>query len=269
MTDPGGYDAEFLGTALPLPRPSDDRPTTVLAYPHFSVTLDPARRLAVATGVNIDGATVRDLARTGRWDFDPRIPADQQTGPTVYADNDLDRGHLVRRRDPGWGDPATAKRATDATFVFTNAAPQASGFNQSAELWLGLEDHVLGYAQAQGARISVFTAPVLAVDDPPYRGILVPRRFWKIAAWATGVPSAPLAAAGFVLDQSDLIDATVRKGVAVAPLGGFRTFQVPIADIEAEAGVEVGVLAEADVLGVHAARALEWVELRTASDIRL
>ncbi|RFA10732.1 hypothetical protein B7R54_17110 [Subtercola boreus] len=71
------------------------------------------------------------------------IPANEQAGPELYARNDLDRGHQVRRRDPVWGDLATATAANHATFVYTNAAPQAGEFNQSAELWAGLENYVL------------------------------------------------------------------------------------------------------------------------------
>jgi len=51
--------------------------------------------------VNIDGAGLRDLDRVDAWHLDPRVPADQQTGEEVYADNDLDRGHLVRRLRSG------------------------------------------------------------------------------------------------------------------------------------------------------------------------
>ena len=136
------------------------------------------------TAVNIDGSSLQDLPRTGDWDLDPRVPADQQAGPALYADNDLDRGHLVRRRDPGWGSVAEARAATEATFVYTNAAPQASVFNQSKDLWVGLEDHVLQYADATDQRVSVFTGPVLDPTDPVYRGVRIPRRFWKVAAWA-------------------------------------------------------------------------------------
>jgi DNA/RNA endonuclease G (NUC1)/membrane protein DedA with SNARE-associated domain len=264
-----GYDAAFLGAEVVLPT-APGRATTVLPYLHFSVVVDRDRRLACVTGVNIDGAALRDIPRTGDWSLDSRLRDDEQAGPAVYARNDLDRGHLVRRRDPGWGDAATARTATTQTFSYPNAAPQASRFNQSAELWLGLEDHVLAYAEAERSRISVFTAPVLSDDDPPYRGIRVPRRFWKIAVWATGADAAPLASAGFVLDQSDLIDATVEQGVVAAPLGGFRTFQAPIADIERISGIDAGVLADVDVLQpVPAVRADAWAELTAASDIRL
>lgn len=270
---PEGYDDGFLGIPLPLPRPVDGRALRELPYQRFTVLLDPQRRLAAVTGVNIDGATLRDLARTGEWRLDPRVPAGEQAGPEVYAANDLDRGHLVRRRDPGWGTVDEARRAMAATFFYPNAAPQASAFNQSKELWLGLEDHVLAYADATAQHISVFTAPVLAGDDPAYRGIGVPRRFFKIAAWVQddGMPRpAPrLRAAGFVLDQSELI--ALEEGLlAVPPLGGFRTFQVPIADIEVLAGVDLSPLVSADVL--DAAGLLpdrRWTELTAPTSIRL
>ncbi|HKP06998.1 MAG TPA: DNA/RNA non-specific endonuclease [Microbacterium sp.] len=264
------YDDGFLGIPLPLPRPADGREVRELTYPRFTVLLDPERRLAAVTGVNIDGAALQDLPRTGEWDLDPRIPAAEQAGPAVYASNDLDRGHLVRRRDPGWGSEAEARRATEATFRYPNAAPQASGFNQSKELWLGLEDHVLEFAETTDERISVFTAPVLAGDDPPYRGILVPRRFFKVAAWTTREEGVPrLAAAGFVLDQSELID--LRAGVLDVPtLGAFRTFQVRVADIEELSGIDLGTLVDADVLARTTVRGESaWRPLREPEDVVL
>lgn len=268
MADPTGYDPAFLSVDVPLPQPADGRAVRELPYPRFSVVIDPDRRLAVATAVNIDGSTLLDLPRTGDWQLDPRLPADEQAGPDVYSRNDLDRGHLVRRRDPGWGSPSHARTATEATFFYTNAAPQAAVFNQSKDLWLGLEDHVLAYAEAQDARISVFTAPMLDPADPPYRGVRIPRRFWKIAAWTTtdaaGDPA--LAATGFVLDQTDLIS---RSTATAEPLGAFRTFQAPIADIAGLAGVDLGPLIPADVLAVAAARPMAWQELGAPADIRL
>lgn len=259
----GGYDSEFLATFLPLPRPSNE--VRELTYPHFTVLLDPARRLAAVTGVNIDGASLRSIPRTGDWRLDPRVDAAEQTGPDVYARNDLDRGHLVRRRDPGWGDVDEARDATEATFFYPNAAPQAAGFNQSKELWLGLEDHVLEYAEATDQRVSVFTAPVLDEEDPPYRGIRVPLRFWKLAAWQG--PDG-LAAAGFILDQTELVD-TSEGVLAAPPLGAFRTFQVPIDEIAALTGIDFGPLSEADVLNVTSARPRAWRSLSGVDDIIL
>ena len=270
MTADGtGYDAGFLSVPVGMPMPLDDRGLMVLSYLRFSVVLDPRRRLAAVTGVNIDGSTLQDLPRTGDWDLDPRVPADQQAGPALYADNDLDRGHLVRRRDPGWGTAAEARAATEATFVYTNAAPQASVFNQSKELWVGLEDHVLAYADATDQRVSVFTGPVFQPDDPVYRGIRIPRRFWKVAAWAesTGRDSV-LAAAGFILDQTALIE-LADSALAIAPLGAFRTFQAPIADIADVTAIDFGPLVAADVMPAGPGLGRRWTELDSAADIHL
>lgn len=261
MTD--GYDSEFLADSLSIPRPLSA--VRELTYPRFSVLLDPARRLAAVTAVNIDGARLQDVPRTGKWRIDPRVGADEQTGPAVYGGNDLDRGHLVRRRDPGWGDTDEARNATEATFFYPNAAPQAAGFNQSKELWLGLEDHVLEYAETTDQRVSVFTAPVLADDDPPYRGIHIPLRYWKVAAWQG--PNG-LTATGFVLDQTDLVDTS--EGVfQTPPLGEFRTFQTPIEDIAAIAGIDFGPLLDADVLNLRTAHLHAWTLLSSPGDIVL
>jgi endonuclease G len=251
-----GYDPGFLAVQVPLPDPG---PRTVreLPYAHFTVLLDPHRRLAALTAVNIDGASLVDLERGDDWHLDERVPDDEQCGPEVYARNELDRGHLVRRRDPVWGTPAVASRANLDTFTYTNAAPQAGEFNQSAELWLGLEDLVLQYAAVHRQRLTVLTGPVLHPDDPTYRGVQLPLRFWKIAAWATR-DGAALRTAGYLLDQSSELDDAdlgraslrARDDGELPPLGPYRTFQVPVRDIAALTGLEIAQLAEADSLQV-------------------
>jgi len=279
--DRRGYDPLFLALPVALPAPTAARTVRLLTYTHFSVLLDPVRRLALATGVNIDGDRLLDLARGDDWHLDPRVLETEQAGAELYARNDLDRGHLVRRRDPVWGDQVTAQRANDDTFVFTNAAPQAADFNQGETLWSGLEDHVLEYARAGGARISVFTAPVLDASDPLYRGIRIPRRFWKVAAWVaqTGGEQA-LRAAAFVLDQSpqlDAIDVRASGPDSPPPLGPFRTFQVPVTDVAALTDLDLATLSAADVLAAAPRTAAPapgsatpaWIPLRSAADILL
>jgi endonuclease G len=256
------FDADFLGVPAAAPRLRVERPVRLLPYTHFEVLLDPERRLAVSTAVNIDGARLVELGRGDDWHLDDRIPASEQTGPEVYARNDLDRGHLVRRRDPVWGDRDEAAAANRDSFCYTNAAPQASGFNQSQELWLGLETLVLEYAQTWRTRLSVFTGPVLADDDPVYRGTGIPRRFWKIAAWSPD--GSTLATSAYLLDQSELVE-RVREGLV--PLGGFRTFQLPVAAIGELTGLDVDLLAGADVLGSAELRPEPWREIVEPSDV--
>lgn len=246
-----GYDLDFLPLPLPLPEaPADARPVR-LDYLHFTVLMDTDRRLAALTAVNIDGARLVDVERGDDWHLDPRLPEDQQCGPELYARNDIDRGHLVRRRDPVWGDIAEAARASADTFVYTNAAPQAAEFNQSKELWLGLEDYVLDNADLGDRRMSVFTGPVFSDDDPVYRGVRIPLMFWKIAAWVSG---DELAATAYLLDQApELGDLDRQTAAADAPeLGPYRTYQVAVSEIGALTGYDVARLAAADRLGVPA-----------------
>lgn len=294
-----GFDPAFLASPCPLPVPdgpgADGRPRRIrhLDYEHFTVLLDADRRLAALTAVNIDGGTLVDVPRGDDWHLDERVPADEQAGPALYARNDLDRGHLVRRRDPVWGAPEVARRANSDTFAYPNAAPQAAGFNQSKELWNGVEDHVLAYAEANDLRLGVFTGPVFEPTDALYRGIRIPERFWKIAAWTTGAGAATatrrrsaaaprLRAAGFLLDQSpqlgDLdLDLSLDEARASAlardeppPLGPFRTFQAPIADIAALVRTPMPDLVAADgYLAPLRAAGRRWNRLDSPTQIRL
>ncbi len=281
LEDRRGYAASFLGPDVPMPGLASDVPTVVLPYTHYSVLFRPDRRLAAVTALALDGARLFSLDREGiDWDLDPRLAAELQAGPAVYSRNDLDRGHLVRRASACWG--ATRQEAQQAnldTFFYPNAAPQAALFNQGKKLWLGLEDHLQDHAATFDRKLAVFAGPVLDPADPPYRGIQVPLRFWKAVAWLQdGEP----AATGYLLDQSPLVDdlpAAVAKAAADGappPLGAYRTFQVPIADIGTVAGVRLEQLAAVDRLPTAVAptppvpgqRPGGWMELTSLDDVR-
>ncbi|MPQ97040.1 DNA/RNA non-specific endonuclease [Modestobacter sp. I12A-02628] len=281
-----GLDERFLGVPVPLPGPVESVPTVRLEYTHFSVLLRTDRRLAAVTGVAVDGALLQDLDRSGiDWRLDPRLPADQQTGEDVYARNDLDRGHLVRRADAVWGSTtAEAQQGNRDTFHYTNAAPQAASFNQGETLWLGLETLVLENAATYDRRLVMFTGPVLDDDDPRYRGVQVPLRFFKVVAFLDGGQQGsdpgPLAAAAYLLDQTPQVEDVpgVLAGAQAAgdppPLGPFRTFGVPVADVASVTGLDLGPLVDADIrpaVGVQAGSApgapSGWVRLRTAADV--
>ena len=225
-----------------------DDPRYVLPYHHFSVVLNKDRRLAFYTAVNIDGASGMRLRREpDRWFFDPRVPQEQQTGEEVYADNPLDRGHLVRRLDPAWGPTAAAaKTANDDTFHFTNCTPQHHDFNAGQTLWAGLEDYILDNADNLKFRVNVFSGPVFAADDDQYRGVQLPRQFWKVVTMVK--QDGELSATAYLLSQEQLI-----KGLEIAPeafsYGAYRIYQVPVRQIEGLTGLSFGSLADADPLG--------------------
>jgi len=247
--DRGGYDPAFLPHPLPLPVPgaaAAPHASAELRYHHFSVVMHRRRRLALFTACNIDGRLSRRPERDGdRWFLDPRLPADEQTGEAVYRDNDLDRGHLVRRLDPAWGtSEAIARAANDDTFHFTNATPQHHEFNAGQTLWAGLEDYVLGNADTADLAISVLTGPVLAEDDDAYRGVQLPRQFWKVVSMIkqSGEPSVT----AYLLSQETLIDDL--PGVEAFSYGAYRTFQVTVRRIAGLTGLGLAPYVAADPL---------------------
>ncbi|MFC9556974.1 DNA/RNA non-specific endonuclease [Rhodococcus sp. NPDC056960] len=240
-----GYDANFLRVPLPLPRPGVPAVASPeLKYHHFSVVMHRERALALFTAVNIDGTQSQSPRRdSDRWILDPRLPADQQTGEEVYRDNPLDRGHLVRRLDPAWG--PLAKAANDDTFHFTNCTPQHHSFNAGQTLWLGLEDYVLKNADTADLAVSVVTGPVLAPDDPVYRGVSLPRQFWKAVAMVK--QDGTLSVTGYLLSQAALLD-EFAAGEEEFSYGAYRTFQVPVRRIAQLTGLDLGPYVAADPL---------------------
>ncbi len=272
-----GYDPGFLGVPVPIPALPEVK-TVLLPYTHFSVMMRPDKRLAAVTALVMDGTKLVDLDRSGiQWRLDPRLPDDQQTGERVYARNDLDRGHLVRRASAVWGDTrAEAAQANEDTFYYTNAAPQAAKFNQGMELWLGLESYLQENAADNSRRIVVFTGPMFGETDPVYRGVDIPLRFFKVAAF---LHQGELAATGYVVDQTpqlaDLPEIPRPGAIAGAPpLGPFRTFQTPIRDIAALTALDLDQLVAVDRMPIAAALpsarvTSTWRELHSAEDLDL
>jgi endonuclease G, mitochondrial len=247
-----GYDSAFLDIPLPLPvlTADADLATDPLPYHHFSVVMQRKRKLALFTAVNIDGGKA-DHPRRDRdaWIVDPRIPVSEQTGEDVYRDNDLDRGHLVRRLDPAWGPKSAA--AVDDTFHFTNCTPQHHEFNAGRTLWLGLEDYVLQNAVTADLKVSVLSGPVLDDDDPQYRGVALPLQYWKVVAMVRkdGKPSAT----AYLLSQEALLDEfRTERAPGVLPesfsYGAYRTFQVPVRRVAGLTGLDLAPYVAADPL---------------------
>ena len=203
-------------------------------YTHFSVVMHGDRQMAFYSAVNIDGTQLRRIPRSAtRWRFDPRIANEMQTGDDVYRNNDLDRGHLTRRLDPVWGEPDVAALADEDTFHFTNACPQHKDLNQRE--WSDLEDYVLDNAGAHELRVSVFTGPVFRPGDQEYRGVQLPKEFWKVVVIVRG-DTRQLSATGYVLSQADMI-----TGFEFV-FGEFRTYQVTIRRIAEMTGLDFGRL---------------------------
>ncbi|WP_248732091.1 DNA/RNA non-specific endonuclease [Pseudomonas sp. MWU13-2517] len=245
LKDRHGYAEDFLGSFIvPWPTVVEALASDVqtlesgdqrLDYTHFSITMSRSKRLALYVGVNIDGGQHVDIVRSNdTWAYDGRLPIDAQVGEALYANNGLDRGHLVRRQDPNWGD--VTQTANLDTFHFTNCSPQMSGFNQKT--WLELEDYILDNTQRWKARATVFTGPVYADDDRMYRGVQIPKAFWKVVAYLSddGKPSA----------SAYMIDQTRELGQLDLVFGQLRTYQRSVAQIERLTGIRFANLADYD-----------------------
>ncbi|QDZ03027.1 endonuclease [Nitratireductor mangrovi] len=258
-----GYRRDFLDIELPLPRVVDPRHGRValaddgeneLRYHHYSVVMNADRRLAYLSAVNYDAeAPFAQERGTDSWFLDPRLDDGEQADNAFYKHNPLDRGHLTRRVDAGWGySEAEARKANDDTFHWTNCAPQHEVFNQSRKsqpkdlrLWGELENHVTHQARDGLKRLSVFNGPVFGADDRVHRGLLIPSAFWKVVAYHTR--SGGLGAVGFVLHQSDLIDNLAAERFDV---GRFDVRQVRIGRIEELTGIDFGPLRNVDPMAV-------------------
>ncbi len=262
-----GYDHNFLGHPVDLPHadaeimaPIDGQDDNMLHYLHFSVAMHKKRRLALYTACNIDGARLFKIPRKrDSWKLDPRLDKRYQVGNELYKHNLLDRGHLVRRLDPAWGE--SRKEATQAvadTFFYTNAHPQHAQLNQGN--WLDLEEYILENAKVHDLRISVFTGPVFGPCDIEYREILIPKEYWKVVA-CINTFTGQLSATGYLLSQSLLIDDLEFV------FGSFRTYQVPIHRLESKTGLHFGQLSQYDPMGINELRGQQ--EINGPEDVYL
>jgi len=269
-----GYRPDFLGTgrrvrlpilssvqeedAVEVPGRSD----FVLAYTHFSVIMCQSRKLCYVAAANIDGNLSVNLRRSGSWYLDPRIPANSQRGNELYSNNNLDRGHMVRRLDPVWGSAAVARTANNDTFFYTNSCPQHARLNQT--IWNDLEDHILSNTDERNMKVSVFTGPVFASNDPVYRGAQIPMDYWKVVVMVK--ENGQLSATGYMLTQKNLADDFEVPGFV---FGEFRTYQVPLVRIERMTALSFGNLSDFDPLAGTEATSVAARELHSDIDMML
>lgn len=251
--DRKGYNPDFLGKAelrvnLPRLSPALEHVVTpllapqgqnkyVLNYHNFSVAMHRERRFALYSAANVDFSQRYAMSRpTDVWREDHRIPLNAQVSNFLYASNKFDRGHLTRREDLEFGPtPLLALQSAADTCHWTNCTPQHERFNQNKEIWQGIERHVLENAiVANHFKAQVITGPVLDEDDPKYKDIQYPLQFWKVVAALNS--AGQLFATAYLASQAESI---AKYGIeaAVEPFGPYKTFQVPIAEIERLTGL--------------------------------
>lgn len=228
-----GYDPGFLGTELEPPSIDASlledtvelNGSAIIPYTHFSLAVSKSRRFARWVAWNIDGGSIKRLSRQGSaFTKDSRIPEEFQNGDELYNGNRLDRGHIARRADLLWGPLPEAKRANDDSFFFTNIAPQMDDFNQSGKngIWGRLEEAVFSDVDVQDLKVTAFGGPIFRDNDREYRGVPLPREYWKVLAYLEG---GGLRSAAFLLTQN-------LNPLEALDLNEFRAFQVGISELE-------------------------------------
>jgi DNA/RNA endonuclease G (NUC1) len=254
-----GYDPNFLSISVQLPQ--TDKQIELLPYTNFSVALSAKRRLTLYAVVNINGHRLVEKHRAGDpWQLDPRVPPDVQVGGGYYAETPLDRGHMVRRVDPVWGEKAD--QAELDTFHYPNSCPQHKNLNRKT--WNDLEDYIYLNLQREDLKVTVFTGPVLAGDDAMFHGVQLPKEFWKVVVMLRD--DGNLSATAYLLSQEDMIE-----GLEFV-YGEFRTYQVSIELIEKKTGLNFGNLRDHDPAGKHMileAAARAPAEIHGPQDLKL
>lgn len=281
MNNAKGYKPTFLGRRLKVafPQPGEAHKkdlapvkgsrNSVLHYPHHSVVLSRKRKFPFFTAVNIDSAAFRGLKRNSlfnggsdRWAIDERA-REYQWGDELYSEegSHFDKGHLVKREDPQWGDDdAVASEAARSTFYYSNCAPQVPELNRQE--WRSLEDYILKKESAPNKlRVCVFTGPVLSDNDPvfvrPVKGkeVQIPVLFWKVIYFTADGKN--LFRVAFLMGQENLLlkrrivrpkegelEAVVRKPALFNDFEDSSTYQVNIETVEKLTGLSFSPAAD-------------------------
>lgn len=252
LEDREGYNPDFLdGWHIPFPLATGlaakdmttlkDSREVELKYTHFSIVMSRSRKMTMAAGSNIAGdLSVKIKRDNDKWYLDGRIDESLQFGNELYKQNRLDRGHMVRREDPVWGEDAAT--ANEDTFCYPNACPQMDNFNQRT--WLELENYILQNARVDSMRISVFTGPIFSHADLEYNYegdnvALIPSAYWKVIAFLAE-DGRPCATAYKISQDKEL-------GELEFLYGKFKTYQISINQVIDETNLDFSSLTEYDV----------------------
>ncbi len=236
-----GYDSKFLGDQQEIILPGVTGSAVVLRYNHFTVVMNPARRLAHYTAYNVDGNQFVELERPDKWTSDPMLPDSLQIELSLLRMSSYDRGHIASTKLLRWGEKRSASISARQTFYWTNIAPQHQKLNRF--WWLKLEQ-LEGKAAKTYGRITGFSGPIFSENDEPFRGELkledglialdtfrVPRAYWKVIIAVLG---RKFFVATYLMDQFEMIKKDVPRNFDL------QDYRITIEDLEHKAQIRFG-----------------------------
>jgi DNA/RNA endonuclease G (NUC1) len=228
-----GYDSNFLGVEVDLP--TINGVGEEFPYLHFSVVMNPARRLAWYVAYNV--GTRVNVERANRSMPDPMIPEAFQPQDVHFKLTGFDRGHLVSPASVSWGDMRLAQIANRQSFFWTNTAPMLPEL--SRHLWTVIGEWERAFAR-DGQRVIGLAGPVLRDDDPVHgaeevrigrlrsrQNFRLPRKYWKVVAISNLIE---VRIAAFLWDEQERPPALGQHSL--------KAWRVEINSIEAETGLE-------------------------------
>ena len=229
-----GYDPAFLDGERPISLPGVNGAVAVLRYLHFTIVMNPARRLAHYAAYNCDGSQFADVPRGGeKWSADPLLPESLQMNLPLLRQSPYDRGHLMARLTGCWGESRAASISARQAFYWPNIAPQHQRLNRN--WWHALEQWERATARSEG-QLTGFSGPVFADEDESFRGEIefehglvardtfrVPRAYWKVVVVAR---RGRLAVAAYLMDQVAMVAQGIRPEIKIAD------YRVTLGDLE-------------------------------------
>lgn len=186
-----GFDSRFLGEDHRIGWPAVHGAARQLHYLHFSVVMNPARRLPWYVAYNMDSNRRRkEVERRSKWMPDPLISEEFQPGDQHFRNSGLDRGTLAAFSTVNWGDEREAWIAGHQAFFWTNTTPQHLNVNRIS--YLSVERWERQVAARHG-RLVGFCGPIFRDDDPSFRDeeegddgfvayetFRIPMAYWKV-----------------------------------------------------------------------------------------
>lgn len=232
-----GFITNFLGTDISLPAISGV--ADEFRYVHFSVIMNPARRLPWYVAYNMEPR--QRAKRDDKWMPDPMLPAAFQPENSHFFHTGYNRGHIVSPSTVSWGTMREAQLANRQSFFWTNTSPQHPHMNQG--WWFNVEEWERKMADTYKKAIG-FGGPVFKDDDPVLSnteqiiGRLIlrqnfrrPRCYWKVLIIEK---DKQLYSAAFLLDQDKLLENNTPIN---EPISSFRC---GIKDIESLTKLDFG-----------------------------
>ena len=265
-----GYDADFLGSHVPLPFFSEALEDDILErdtlsntvhnssdndggkcngrrvyrhYQNYTIVMSKKYRTALYAALNVDQSLLEKTDKTVGWRVDDAVGSEYQLNGDYYVSNAWDKGHLAPDAAAGWGvTKGTRIAATNDTYFYTNATLQHENFNRDE--WKDLETYVrVGLFQDDSTnhKMSEITGPIFVEEEdatnttrtvqPEGReAAVVPAGFFKVVAYISG-NNNQLVVRCFVIYQ-DAQSLEDRGGVV-----DHKRYQVTIPNIEELTGL--------------------------------